>query len=119
MLIAIRTSHVSLPPEQRARIERRASFALARLTASISRVEVRLADTNGPRGGVDKRCRVLVHLDGGATAFIEDQDSDLATLIDRAIDRAGRAAHKRLALAIAGRRVLRSRPFLLTASESF
>jgi putative sigma-54 modulation protein len=118
MQIAIRTSHLSLQPEQRQQIERRASFALARLSAVIKRVEVSLADTNGPRGGVDKRCRVLVHLDGGTTAFVEDRDSDLVTLIDRTMDRAGRAAHKRVDLATLGRRVARPHRFLLATSES-
>lgn len=117
MRIAIRTSHFALQPEQRARSERRASFALARLNAAITRVEVRLADANGPRGGVDKRCRVLVHLGGGVTTFVEDKDSDLATLIDRTLDRAGPAAHKRLDLATVGRRT--PRPLQARASESF
>ncbi len=118
MQIAIRTSHLSLQPEQRQQIERRASFALARLAAVVKRVEVSLADTNGPRGGVDKRCRVLVHLEGSASAFVEDRDSDLVTLIDRTMDRAGRAAHKRLELAAPGRRVARPHLFLATASEA-
>jgi putative sigma-54 modulation protein len=118
MQIAIRTSHLSLQPEQRQQIERRASFALARLSAVIKRVEVSLADTNGPRGGVDKRCRVLVHLDGGATTFVEDRDSDLVCLIDRTMERAGRAAHKRVDLATLGRRGARPHRFLLATSES-
>jgi putative sigma-54 modulation protein len=119
MRIAIRTSHLNLQPAQRQQVERRASFALARLSSVITRVEVSLADTNGPRGGVDKRCRVLVHLDGGATAFVEDRDSDLGTLIDRALDRAGRAAHKRVDLATLGRRVARPHRFLLASNDSF
>jgi putative sigma-54 modulation protein len=118
MQIGIRTSHLSLQPEQRQQIERRASFALARLSTLIKRVEVSLADTNGPRGGVDKRCRVLVHLDGGSTAFVEDRDSDLVALIDRTLDRAGRAAHKRVDLATRGRRVARPQRFLLATGES-
>ena len=118
MQIAIRASQLSLQPEHRQQIERRASFALARLSTAIKRVEVSLADTNGPRGGVDKRCRVLVHLDGGATAFVEDRDSNLMTLIDRTMDRAGRAAHKRVGLATLGRRAARPHRFLLAASDS-
>ncbi|MDP3824201.1 MAG: HPF/RaiA family ribosome-associated protein [Burkholderiales bacterium] len=120
MQIAIRSSHLNLQPEQRQQIQRRASFALARLSAVIRRVEVSLADTNGPRGRVDKRCRVLVHLDGGAAAFVEDHDSDLATLIDRAMDRAGRAAHKRVdLLAAPSRRIARPQRLQLASSESF
>jgi putative sigma-54 modulation protein len=118
MRIVIRTSHLALQPAHRAQIERRASFALSRLSAVVTRVEVSLSDVNGPRGGVDKRCRVLVHLDGGASAFVEDNDSDLVQLIDRAMDRAGRAAHKRQELVAAARRAPRPYRDLAMSTES-
>ena len=95
MQIDIRPSNLALQPEHRERIARRVGFALSRLSGRIRRVEVRLADVNGPRGGIDKRCRVLVHMSGGGSMLVEEKSSDLLTLIDRAIDRAGRAAFKR------------------------
>ena len=41
-------------------IERRLRFALDRFGDRIARVFVFLHDRNGPRGGIDKICRVLV-----------------------------------------------------------
>ena len=96
MQIDIQTFRLALAPEQREQIRRRASFALSRLRARIARVEVRLWDINGSRGGVDKQCRVRVTLTHGPAAVIEDLDADLPTLIDRALARAGRAAAKRV-----------------------
>lgn len=96
MQIDIQTSRLDLAPEHREQIRRRASFALSRLLPRVARVEVRLADINGTRGGVDKQCRVLVTLTHGPAAVVEDLDADLPTLIDRALARAGRAAAKRV-----------------------
>jgi hypothetical protein len=39
--------------------------ALRRLHGLVARVKVRLDDVNGPAGGVDKRCRVEIHVHGG------------------------------------------------------
>ena len=96
MQIDIQTSRLTLDPEHREQIRRRAAFALARLHPHVARVEVRLTDINGTRGGVDKQCRVLVHMMNGPSAIVEDRDSDLLTLIGRALRRAGRVAAKRV-----------------------
>lgn len=96
MQIDIHAFRLHLSPEHREQIRRRASFALSRLQARISRVEVRLSDINGTRGGVDKQCRVLVSLTHGPAAVVEDLDADLPALIDRALARAGRVTAKRV-----------------------
>lgn len=70
--------------------ERRLGFALARITDRIRRVLVRLGDTNGPRGGHDKFCRIQVFLEDAPPVLIEDSDGDLYAAIDRAAERAGR-----------------------------
>ena len=75
---------------------RRLRFVLRRLSWLVPRARVRLSDVNGPRGGVDKQCRVLVTLTHGPAAVVEDLDADLPTLIDRALARAGRVAAKRI-----------------------
>lgn len=108
MQIDIRPSNLALQPEHAERIMRRASFALSRLSSRIRRVEVRLADVNGPRGGIDKRCRVLLHLDRGDPMLVEEKGSDLLALIDRVMDRVGRAVHKRLGLVTQARHASRS-----------
>lgn len=96
MQIDIQTSRLTLAPEHREQIRRRAAFAFARLHPRVARVEVRLSDINGTRGGVDKQCRVLVHMTDGPSSIVEDLDGDLSTLIDRSLARAGRVATKRM-----------------------
>lgn len=115
MHIDIRPSNLALQPEHAERITRRAGFALSRLASRIRRVEVRFVDVNGPRGGIDKRCRVLLHLDRGLPVLVEEKGSDLLALIDRAMDRVGRAVHKRLGLVTQARHASRSDRLLAVA----
>lgn len=77
--------------------ERRLRFALPPADERIRRVTLRFFDTNGPRGGIDKRCRIQVTLNGLGGVVIEDTEADLYVAIDRAVDRAGRAVVRRLA----------------------
>lgn len=76
--------------------KRRLHFVLARHTDRIARVSMRLGDCNGPRGGVDKFCRVQVYLIDAPVAVIHDVGTDLYEVIDRAADRVGRTVVKHL-----------------------
>jgi len=77
--------------------KRRLRFGLLHAGDRVRRVTVRLVDVNGPRGGIDKRCRIRVTLNGLAAVVIEDAEADLYRAIDRAADRLGRTVMRRLA----------------------
>ena len=76
--------------------ERRLRFALTRISDRIRRVDVRLGDKDGPRGGEDKFCRIQVFLENAPPVLIEDRGGDVYAAIDRAAERAGRNVAKRL-----------------------
>ena len=80
----------------RGHIQRRLSFALGRFAARIRKVRVSVGDLNGPRGGVDKRCRVAIVLIPTRTIVIEERDSNIYVAIDRVGDRAGTCIGRRL-----------------------
>ena len=54
-------------------------------------MSVVVADANGPRGGVDKSCRISVKLRRANDVTMTDQDADVAVCIARAAERVGRA----------------------------
>ncbi len=83
---------------------RRLRFVLTRHSDRIQRVLVRLGDENGPRGGVDKFCRIRVHLLDAPVVLIDDIGPDLYSVIDRAADRVGRVVVKHLARSRIGTR---------------
>ena len=82
----------------------RLQFALTRRSDRIQRVVVRFGDENGPRGGVDKFCRIQVYLIDAPMAAVEDIGTDLYAVIDRAVDRVGRVVVKHLDRSRTGRR---------------
>ncbi len=84
--------------------ERRFHSAPARILQRIGLVVVRVADLNGPRGGLDKRCDVRVQVVGGPTVTIRETDRCLYRAIDRAAGRVERIATKTLRRQRANRR---------------
>lgn len=70
MRIEVRGSTVPISEALEEHILRRLDFALRRFADSVDRVIVRLVDLNGPKGGVDKRCRIAARLISPAPAVI-------------------------------------------------
>ena len=96
MELEIRRQDAHLDEAMREFVERRIAFALRPFEQQVTRVNVNLNDVNGPRGGVDKQCRILVSLRRGPTVRIEDLDVDLASAVGRAADRVGTAVSRRI-----------------------
>lgn len=70
--------------------------ALRPFHGRLGAVLVRLTDVNGPRGGIDKRCQLVIELTGVRHLVITSADSDLYCAIDRAADRAGHSIAREL-----------------------
>ncbi len=98
MLINIHGQGFSVTRAIREYVDKRIRFALARIGHRLRRVDVRLSDLNGPRGGVDKRCLIEVRINRHPPVIVTDVQSDLYASIDRASARAGRTVMRRLAL---------------------
>ena len=77
-------------------IQRRLVFALGRFGRRVERVLVRVEDTNGPKGGIDKQCRVAVVVPHSRTAVIEARGSNIRVTINRAVAKASRYIADRL-----------------------
>ena len=92
MRFSISGDRVKVTTGLREYIDRRLYFALGRFDTAIDNVSVRVGDVNGPRGGVDKRCRIVVALraPGSNPITVDDNDEDLRAAVARASNRAGR-----------------------------
>ena len=58
--------------------------AAGRLKDVICTVDVRLTDLNGPKGGIDKQCSIVVTPPGLATLRVEEHAADYYAAIDAA-----------------------------------
>lgn len=77
-------------------IERRLRFALARFGSRVEKVVVFLQDRNGPRGGVDKVCRILAKVQGCGAIMATVADSDWTAAVDRATTRIGHTVSRQI-----------------------
>lgn len=75
-------------------IERRVRFALGRFDEHVKTVRVTLEDTNGPKGGIDKRCTIRVEAKDVEPVIVEERDQKFYPAITRAAERAHRAIAK-------------------------
>lgn len=96
MQIDIVARSFPLTNAMRGYVKRRLAYSLSVRDSQIKCVVVRLSDTNGPRGGNDKCCRIQVVVPGHADVVVQDTEADLYTAIDRASDRVSRTVARRL-----------------------
>ena len=105
----LRSPNVPISVALREHVVRRLDFAVRRFAHRIARVVVRIVDVNGPRGGPDKRCRIVAHLEGAQTALVEATDSDAYVAVSQAAlrldERVSRALTRRRPRALARRRI--------------
>ena len=96
MQVEIRRKSIVVTEEIQTYIKRRLSFALGRFASRISRIKVHIEDTNGPRGGIDKHCTLVVQMKSGGAIVLEENGAELPSLIDLASDRLGRCVQRAL-----------------------
>jgi len=97
MLWQLKDKGVRRPHDLPQHIERRLLFALSRFSGRIQKVLVFLEDTNGPRGGVDKVCRILVKTRGMGATLASATHSDWTTCVDQATGSIGHALARHIA----------------------
>ena len=73
------------------RVEEEVNHALNRFTDRITRVEVHLRNLNGPKHGIDKRCKMEARIAGLDPLVVEQDADDLYEAIHRAAKKLERA----------------------------
>lgn len=96
MNIDISSKNIDMDASLKEYVKRRLGFALGARESQIQSVQVMLSDINGPKGGSDKRCRILVRVPALKDVVIEDCQTELKPAIDRASARASRTLTRRL-----------------------
>lgn len=70
--------------------------ALERTGRRIKKVCLYIEDVNGPRGGTDKHCRCVLHVDRMRPVVIRDRDAGVTSLLHRVANRAARVLRDRI-----------------------
>lgn len=97
MRIQVHTQGLTLSAVGRQCAEDRLSMALGRATGHVRAVDVYVADENGPKGGLDKTCRVAVNLDAGPPVVVRHRAPGVGAAVGGAADRVARAVAQAVA----------------------
>ena len=95
MRVLIHPRTITTDAELRVRTTEALESALAPVRARLRWVDAYLTDVNGPRGGPDKRCRVVAHVATG-TVVVERIGRDLVVAASAAATRCRRLVLARL-----------------------
>lgn len=91
MQVTIHGQGVGISEPLEAHAERRVGFAVGRFRERVELVEIQLADVNGPRGGEDLECRLLVRIPGQPSVVVRATGIDAYATVDRAAAKASMA----------------------------
>ena len=94
LAIEVRSKSPSVDVEVAQFVQYRMSFALDRLR-HLRRILVYVEDVNGPKGGTDKRCRIVAEF-AFSTILAQETQSTWQSAITRAIHRIARNAARQL-----------------------
>ncbi|MFO1006208.1 MAG: HPF/RaiA family ribosome-associated protein [Planctomycetaceae bacterium] len=88
--------NVRVTLEQKEWVQRRMHFALGRFSGRIRCVTLVFSDINGCRGGVDKKCRVVVVLSPQGEIVLEEIATNIEAAVATIADRVARAISRTL-----------------------
>jgi putative sigma-54 modulation protein len=97
MKVLLRGVHLSLSDGLKAYVREHLVEPIERLyDDEAAEIDVSLLDNNGPKGGVDKDCRVTVRLPGLSAIHVTETAETLHQAIDLARDRLGNTVKRTL-----------------------
>ena len=87
MLIQVSGKGFELSSELRAEVEERMETTLQRFSSRTGRVNVFLADQNGPKNGIDNSLRVIIDLERLPLIVVEEKGDIWHSMLDRSAER--------------------------------
>jgi len=91
MNILIESSRSGEPKDWRPMVERRVRLALKRLQAQVQQARISLRDINGPKGGADKQCQIMLTTAGHGSLVIVSRAEHAQGALNQALQRAAHA----------------------------
>ena len=84
----------SFPKTVRTRLEDFIESRFEKHSSFVNHISATVVDTNGPRGGVSMRCRLIIRTINASPVVIEETADDIGKAIGRAVERADHAVSR-------------------------
>ena len=88
MELTITDLNVELSNENLSRVKQKARHMFSKIGDSVQKIKVIIDDINGPKGGKDKHCRVVIQTIGMPDIVITDNQTSTMTAVNIALSRA-------------------------------
>lgn len=88
MNILIESSRSGEPQLWRQQVEQRVRLVLHRLQGQVQKARISLRDINGPKGGVDKQCQIMLTTSGYGQLVIVAKAEHAQGALNQALQRA-------------------------------
>jgi ribosome-associated translation inhibitor RaiA len=88
-MIELRSSNLPISTAMRDHAERRIASAAGRFATHLGRIIVRIVDVNGPKGGLDTRCRIVAEVSPSRSVIVEATGADAYAAVSQAAARLG------------------------------
>ena len=96
MLVQISAKGFEPGTELRDHVEERILTALDRFADRVARVNVFLADENGPKNGLDKSLRLVIDIERLPLIVVEERGESWYAVLDQAAERAVHAVSRQV-----------------------
>ena len=88
MELTVTNLNIDLCHENRSLIRQKTRQTFNKVCHSVQRIKVIINDINGPKGGKDKHCRVIIYAKGMPDIIITDNQTTVMAAVNIALSRA-------------------------------
>lgn len=96
MELAIKTSNVEMSNDITSQIKEKVQRVFSRVSDNIMAVKLTVKDVNGPKGGNDKQCTVVVHCHGMPSVVASNNQQTIVAAVNLALAKAHASLVKRV-----------------------
>ena len=98
MLVNIQSRHFSLSTALSKYVKSKIQIMQSRYESKIISINVSLFDINGPKGGEDKCCKIVIKINGASSIVVQQTAEDLYNAINTCSRRARRAVKRQISV---------------------
>lgn len=96
MELTISTMKIDVTPDTISQIKEKTKKIFSRVRDNIMSVKLTIDDVNGPKGGVDKKCTVVVYCRGLPNIVVTNNEQSVVKAVNTALNRARNTLIKKL-----------------------
>ncbi|MFT6310071.1 MAG: ribosomal subunit interface protein [Porticoccus sp.] len=98
MIVNIQARHFDLTPELKSYVESKIRLMMSRYKNKIIKISVSLSDVNGPKGGEDRCCKIVINPENIPSIVVQETAASMVEAVNICTHRAKRIVNRNLSL---------------------